>query len=127
MEKRVKLSDELKKLIEDFIYYETRLRYYTGYYTDKTSKLYAKIHEVNNKQNGKAITWALGKGGKIVDCFWQGGLKAEESKKVAERNHKIRAELMEQLKKELPIAENPLVPKAGFLKSFINLFKVFKV
>jgi hypothetical protein len=119
MEKRIKISEELKNLIDEFIYYEVRFNFYAKKYQDKASGLFKQIHEVNAKQNGKAITWVLGDNGQVADCFWSGGLKEKELEKIKEKNLKVREKLMAGLEDESP-KDKPILPKKSFISNLLT-------
>lgn len=82
MKKNIRISEELKNLIEDFLF----ARAQSMGYNEKAEVLRARVISANRKENKLNIFWVYDENGKVNKVYWFEGLSNKEREVLKERN-----------------------------------------
>lgn len=94
MKKPIRISQNLKNLIEDFI----RAQGKVTAITKEVEAMKALVTQINQRENRINIYWLFDERGKIKKIFWNEGLSPKEKQELEEKN----AWSLEQLAKNIP-------------------------
>lgn len=103
MKKKVKISDNLRNIINQMIITRTKVNYWSKI----MNSLWNDIIKTNTEENKKNIIWVISKNGKIGDVYWQDGLTKEELVKINNENNIITWSLEKEYKSEIGKIKNP--------------------
>lgn len=93
MKKQIRISQNLKNLIEDYIKFQAK----TAAMMKETEAMKAMVTQINQRENRVNIYWFFDDRGKIKKIFWNEGLSVKEKQEFEEQN----AWSLEQLAKNM--------------------------